>query len=623
LRAGRFTTAVALLTIMLGLSFANNATAQILTGQVLAGTTPIKHATVTLFGTGYTCVPDPCFSISEPVEKAVSDSDGRFSLDLANARTKDRGMPIPPSTTYTEIENPPRPGSLYLVVNGGDAGKGDNPAIKLVNEFGSAPPDGRLTVNELTTVIAAFALNGIASRSPSGDGLELYRQLIDPATGTLRPVFEQGANSPALVNTLADILHACVISSGPHSKECASLFGSAPAWPTNQPPDNTLFAADNIASSRAHGKSAPFAILPKPQPYMPVLDRSPAGWLLALNFQNLGLKHPTQVFADWSDDTLWILNGGNKSLVELSSKPADLIKPVLAVRKLPVAIRNHPTAFWFYAPQAIYPPNARPKLSGWLSLPSVWLADDKLILLNSDGTPCGASSSGLGLKDAGGIWGCSIFGDGLCIANAGRDEIVEVKRPGHLRCDNSDLGLLGRLKNATPGCGIVGHDVCIANTARDGTILPTPHLGLAEPGHAAACSQNWITNRGNNSVSAFHDFYDWWPPVLRPTVFFHQLTVLPGSPFQGGGLADPQGVACDLKSNVWIANHAPNSNTVTELEVYFDGRNLSELRSLSPESGFSGVGMNRPYGVAVDQLGNIWVSSEGNDSLTVLIGAGQ
>ena len=106
-------------------------------------------------------------------------------------------------------------------------------------------------------------------------------------------------------------------------------------------------------------------------------------------------------------------------------------------------------------------------------------------------------------------------------------------------------------------------------------------------------------------------------------MFFHQLTVLPGSPFQGGGLADPEGVACDLRRNVWIANHARNSNSVTQLEEYSGGRGTTEIRTTSAESGFSGVGMNRPYGVAVDQMGNVWVTNEGNDSLTVLIGAGQ
>ena len=90
----------------------------------------------------------------------------------------------------------------------------------------------------------------------------------------------------------------------------------------------------------------------------------------------------------------------------------------------------------------------------------------------------------------------------------------------------------------------------------------------------------------------------------------------------GRGLAEPEDIACDRGGGVWIANHARNSNSVTELAGYFDGHS-TVLRTLSPESGYSGAGMNRPYGVAVDDLGNVWVSNEGNDSLTVFIGAGQ
>ena len=33
--------------------------------------------------------------------------------------------------------------------------------------------------------------------------------------------------------------------------------------------------------------------------------------------------------------------------------------------------------------------------------------------------------------------------------------------------------------------------------------------------------------------------------------------------------------------------------------------------------------MNGPYGVAIDGLGDVWVTNEGNDSLTVFIGAGE
>jgi hypothetical protein len=174
--------AVAAIAICIAVSFANAATAQILTGQVLAGTTPIKHANVTLFGTVYTCRPDPCFSTSMAVEKTTTDAEGRFSLDLSQARAKVWRMGVPPSPRFTQVEEAPQPGSLNLVVTGGDAGKGDNPAIKLVNQFATAPADGHLVVNELTTIVAAFSQNP-----------ELYRQLVDPATGTLRPVFNRGA----------------------------------------------------------------------------------------------------------------------------------------------------------------------------------------------------------------------------------------------------------------------------------------------------------------------------------------------------------------------------------------------------------------------------------------------
>lgn len=39
-------------------------------------------------------------------------------------------------------------------------------------------------------------------------------------------------------------------------------------------------------------------------------------------------------------------------------------------------------------------------------------------------------------------------------------------------------------------------------------------------------------------------------------------------------------------------------------------------------SGFSGTALNRPDGVAVDALGNVWVTNEGNDCLSVFVGAG-
>lgn len=592
-----FRAAVFLLAVGLSFSFANAATNQILTGQVLAGITPIKHTTVTLYGTVYACVPDPCVSVSKPVEETTTDAEGRFSFDLSKANTKVQKMDVPGSRDQItereleEKEQTPQSGSLFLVASGGDAGKGDNPAIKLVAALGSAPPEGRVTINELTTTVAVFPLNTIPGGfAPRAESFVLACQLVDPVTGRLRPVFDRGANSPALVNTLADILHGCVTSAGPKSNECDSLFKVATLQRWHQKPENTLQAMANIVSTWGHGQSSAFALLPTERPYTPVLERPPAGWLLSLNMKDLGLHRPTQIFVDWGNRTLWILNRGNDSLVELSTEPKDLGAPVLGERKLPLAVRTHPAAFWFPPTGFDYGNNDRPQPTGWFSERSAWLVDDKLIFLKKDGSLCGTPLNSLGLKDAEGITSCFLSGgEDLCIANAGANEIVVVKQPDYTRCEGAKL--LGKL-NAKSG---------------------TPDLGLAEPAHLVRCFRNqsdiWITNRANSSVSAYHDYE-------------RTVTLRPGSPYHGGGLAEPEDIACDGGGGVWIANHARNSNSVTELAGYFDGH-ANVFKALSPESGYSGAGLNRPYGVAVDDLGNVWVSNEGNDSLTVFIGAGQ
>lgn len=100
--------------------------------------------------------------------------------------------------------------------------------------------------------------------------------------------------------------------------------------------------------------------------------------------------------------------------------------------------------------------------------------------------------------------------------------------------------------------------------------------------------------------------------------------IVPGSPFRGGGLAGPEGIARDSDGAVWIANHAPRANSISfiagQLGLAFLGR-IQVGQPLSPDSGFSGAGLDRPYGIAIDKWGNVWVTNQGNDSVTVFVGA--
>ena len=85
-----------------------------LAGRVLAGSTPIKEATVTLFAVvdHQRAILD--FASSEPVAESHTDGGGRFSIDLSKAHatvitTRGRSGPL------VRVEVTPQPGTFYLV----------------------------------------------------------------------------------------------------------------------------------------------------------------------------------------------------------------------------------------------------------------------------------------------------------------------------------------------------------------------------------------------------------------------------------------------------------------------------------------------------------------------------
>jgi len=120
---------------------------------------------------------------------------------------------------------------MYLIAQDGDAGGGANPVAALMLALGDTNGVHSITINEITTVIAALAyarsmsdhdllLSGDASVKarlsnggwvwlpPRAPTTTMSRALVDPERGALRPIFSEGVNSPALVNTLADVVAA-------------------------------------------------------------------------------------------------------------------------------------------------------------------------------------------------------------------------------------------------------------------------------------------------------------------------------------------------------------------------------------------------------------------------------
>ncbi len=88
------------------------------------------------------------------------------------------------------------------------------------------------------------------------------------------------------------------------------------------------------------------------------------------------------------------------------------------------------------------------------------------------------------------------------------------------------------------------------------------------------------------------------------------------SGYSGGGLNHPNGIAVDGAGNIWLANF--EGNTITELQ----GANGSAPgHALSSSSGFGlDAKLGKPYGIAIDESGNVWVSNYGEDAITEFVG---
>ncbi len=78
-----------------------------------------------------------------------------------------------------------------------------------------------------------------------------------------------------------------------------------------------------------------------------------------------------------------------------------------------------------------------------------------------------------------------------------------------------------------------------------------------------------------------------------------------GSPFSGGGLSGPTGIAIDASGNIWAANP---DNSLSKFDP-------ATRTFLSGPSGYIGGGLNTPVGIAIDGAGNVWVANNGSTFL--------
>ena len=597
-------------------------------GVVHGGQQAIQTASVYLF-TVYTTAYGHS-SNSKLTGTGHSDGQGRFYV-----QTNSSGVFSIPAGEYSC-----NPGDqVYLYSVGGNAGFGTNSAAGLMavlgqcgnaNTIGGLP--ATIQMNEVTTVAAAYALAGYATDATDISGDQTAEQsgvsgLANAAANAANLVSlgngvagtatldGNGVTPQAEINTLADILAACINSAGPPSSaSCTTLFNNAKsAGSTGTTATDTATAAIYIAHNPGANVPALFALAAGTPPFQPILGAAPGDWTLAITYSHSSLNGVSFVAVDATGD-VWITNNDGNSITEIV--PIPQAAPTGAVFSTTQGGLSGPNGVAVDTNANIWVANG-----GQGNGNSISEFTNSLDPVTHNVTGISAVSTtgyiGGGVDDP---WGVAIDpNNNVWVANFDGNSISEyIPGTGYAAGDpitDPNGNLDSPLFIAADPYG----NLWVTNTAGGGATGSsieeyTPGTGfvnftdasLYDPVGVAIDAGNniWIANELENDVTSVNYFYN------------DQI----GS-YSGGGLSRSDGIAIDGASRIWISNYGTSTgfpaggNTVTELNN--DGTPVSSTNGFQYQSG----NLTGPQGIAVDPSGNVWIANNGANTVTELVGA--
>jgi hypothetical protein len=493
----------------------------------------------------------------------------------------------------------------YLLAVGGNSGSGANSAIALVAGLGRCTETGFSTlyavVNEVSTVAAAFAGAGFATdvTHVSSTNTALAERGVDDAYSAIVNLETVGtgvalAATPAgngtvpqsEINTLANILAACVNSTGPGSSACTTLFANAMNGATA--PADTTTAMLNIAHNPGANIANLFALQGSSPPFLPDLAKAPNDFTIAINYMGGGMDYSWGIAIDANDDA-WVVNNDTNG-------PVTVLNPLGALLSGAGGI----TSGGLFVPISIAVDGAG----------NVWVPDagnSKLTELSSNGTAnAGSPFTGGGLDSPNFI---AIDGsNNLWMTNGGHAEISEFASTGTAITSSAGYAatnLSGKyiaadtagniwVTSDDPGNGGL-FEFNSSGTVSAGSPITTGGLGDPQGVAVDASGNVWVAN-GYGDISEFSS----------------SGSVLSGSGgFTGGGLNGPVGIGIDGAGNVWVTNSIGS---------------LSEFNSsgtaISGSNGYEAVSLDSPVALAIDGSGNVWVTNfDASAGVTEFVGA--
>lgn len=577
-----------------------------LRGQVLSGGIPVAATPVTLYRT-------PAGGSGPPASlgTAITRADGSFAI---------------------VYPRPSRSSAVFYVV----VGRGV--AVRLATVLGVLPLPSGVVVNERTTVASGFALaqfisaRGIAGRFPGPqNAAAMADDLVDGRTGGLSAVLARSPNGNETstlrtFNSLANMLVPCARSAA----GCGRLFRLAtPAGGSK--PRGVLLAVADIAREPWHNVRKLFALArTSPSAYRPALGprAQPDAWILALRFEGDGktMDGPGNMAIDAMGD-VWSTNN-----YTYSGKP---LAPVCGSRLL---LEFKPNGEYVSGSPyrggglngAGFGITFDPARHLWVGnfgfsavpckKPPSHLSVSEFNLRGQPLSPSQTRTSPGGFMQGNILWPQGTVSDrqgNIWIANCGNNSVTRYAGGDPNKAQSIVPGIEKPFDiafNAKGQAFVTGNgSSTVAMLNPDGTpalAQPISGGGLSWPLGIAADSHGnmWVSNSGAVNVTCPNG----GPVKATPSVtFISSNGTVRQTPFTGGGLPEPWGLAVDGNDNVWVANF--KGQRVAELCGVDPGKcppGISTGQQISPaQTGYGFDGFVRNTGIQIDPSGNVWIAN--------------
>ena len=581
-------------------------------GNVHGGQQPVTGSHIYLYAVGAAGYGSASLSLLKAQTGAIADGSGNYYVTTdanGNFAFNVTGIACPKASTQTYV--------LALGGNPGFTGTVNNTAISAMVPAGKCNGIGTSSVfvlNEATTVATVTALQqfmvdathiGGNGNLPLGIkfGFGLAADLVNPATGLTNTANVSGTGSipNTKVNGLANALAPCLNAATAADSACSSLFAAVTPSGGTQPTDiigaMLLMAknpGNNVANIYGQATATP--------PFQPTINAAapPQDLTLAITYSGGGMTAPGNVVID--------ANG---------------------------------SAFVSNSPSTV-------GASGSDSI--VGFGFDGTVLTGAGGFTAGIHApGGIAFDNAGNLWSVN------AASGSSPDQIVKQTAAGALTFAFSDSsisspqGIALDSSNNAWVTNAATSSVVKVNAAGTRTLAPVTSAGFAMPLGVGIDGSGNIFAAGSNSNT-----------ILK--LSSAGSVTSPAGGYSVASLNGPLGISIDGAGNVWTINNASTitkiSNTGTLITpagpqasianaylLAIDGAggawyancraacganttspdNLTHLLASQAQAtgtadGYQDTNLSRVGTAAIDSGGNVWVTNNGNGTLTEFIG---